>query len=151
MKNRKTLLFVFLLVFSSGALIAQSKAEAEIRHLEQLEARAVVKGDTSTLFQTIWAPEFLVNNPANLVVTRQQVLTLIRSGKLDYESFERIIERVSIIGNTGIVMGREVVKPKGVTDHAGKNVIRRYTNIWMRRDNSWKLVGRQATISSLAE
>jgi ketosteroid isomerase-like protein len=151
MENRKTCLFIFLLVFSSGALKAQNKEEVEIRRLEQLEAQAVVKGDTSTLFQKIWAPEFLVNNPANLVVNRQQVLTLIRSGKLDYEGFERIIERVSIIGNTAIVMGREVIKAKGVTDHAGKNVIRRYTNIWMQRDKQWKLVGRQATISSLTE
>lgn len=43
-------------------------------------------------------------------------------------------------------MGHELVSPEGVTDNAGKSLTRRYTNIWMKRDNQWKLVGRQATI-----
>jgi hypothetical protein len=146
MKGLKKLVAVLFIVFLQLNVSGQTDADQEIRRLEQLEAKAVLTGDTLTLFKQIWAPEFIVNNPANMVVTKQQVTALIRTGKLDYESFERIIERISVIGNTAIVMGREEIKAEGGTDHTGKRVIRRYTNIWMKRDNAWKLVGRQATI-----
>ena len=101
------------------------------------------------MFNKLWAPEFIVNNPANIVVTKSEVATLIRSGKLNYEHFDRIIEKVSIIGNVAIVMGYEKIKPQGTTDHAGKALIRRYTNVWMKRNGSWKAIGRQATIVAL--
>ena len=146
MKNVKYILIPVLILFATCTSLAQTNAEAEIRKLEQAERQAVLKGDTTTLFQQLWAPEFIVNNPGNIVVTRQQVAELIRTGKISYERFERVIERVSIINNTAIVMGHELVSPEGVTDNAGKSLTRRYTNIWMKRDNQWKLVGRQATI-----
>ncbi len=147
MKNLKNLLFTcFASVLHLGVHAQQNNTELTIRKLEQAEVQAILKGDTSTLFNELWAPEFMVNNPANLVVTKSDVATLIRTGKIDYTHFDRIVERISIIGNTAIVMGREEVKPKGVTDHAGKVVTRRFTNIWMKRDGKWKAVGRQATI-----
>ncbi|MBT1706107.1 nuclear transport factor 2 family protein [Chryseosolibacter indicus] len=136
-------------IIISANILAQSKSEMEIRKLEQAETDAILKGDTVTLFQKLWAPEFIVNNPANLVVTRQEVAGLLRAGKIDYESFERVIEKISIVENTAIVMGREEIQPKGKTDNAGKIVIRRFTNIWVKRNGMWKAVGRQATISAI--
>ncbi len=149
MRNiQKTILIIFLVVFTTK-IMAQTKAEQEIRNLEQRETQAVLKGDTVTLFGKLWAPELIVNNPANVVITRPDVAALIKAGKINYESFERIIEKISIIGNTAIVMGREEIKPQGVTDNTGKKVTRRFTNIWMKRKDNWKLVGRQATIASI--
>jgi hypothetical protein len=150
MKNLKRLLCTLLtLALHLSVHAQQNNTEQTIRKLEQAEVQAILKGDTSTLFNELWAPEFLVNNPANLVVTKSDVATLIRTGKIDYAHFDRIIEKISIIGNTAIVMGREEIKPKGVTDHAGKVVTRRFTNIWMKRDGKWKAVGRQATIAAI--
>jgi hypothetical protein len=146
MKTGEHFIFLLVLLFSSYAAQSQPKAESEIRKLEQAELHAVLKGDTVTLFQQLWAPEFIVNNPANIVVTRRQVAELIRAGKIDYERFERVVECVSIIDNTAIVMGHELVSPEGATDNAGKSLTRRYTNIWMKRGKLWKLVARQATI-----
>jgi hypothetical protein len=141
--------FAFSVLFYSSHLMAQSGAEQEIRTLEQLEVQAVLKGDTATLFNKLWAPEFIVNNPANIVVTKEEVSGLIKAGMLDYETFTRTIDKVSIIDHTAIAMGSEEVLPKGVTNHTGKSIIRRYTDIWMNRSGSWKLVGRQATIASI--
>ncbi len=149
MRNiKKTILILFLALFNT-TIMAQTKAEQEIRSLEQRETQAVLKGDTVTLFKKLWSPDFIVNNPANIVITKKDVAALIKSGKINYESFERIIEKISIIGNTAIVMGREEIKPQGVTDNAGKNIIRRFTNIWMKRNDNWAMIGRQATISSI--
>jgi hypothetical protein len=115
--------------------------------LEQQEARAVLTGDTNTLYKILWAPEFVVNNPANIVVTKNDVIALIRSKKLDYDDFVRIVEKISIVHGTAIAMGREEIKPKGAADQTGKKVTRRYTNIWLKRGDRWQLVARQATIT----
>ena len=149
MKTLKHLFFLFFVTSGYLTAGAQENAEPLIRRLEQMEVEAVLKGDTLSLFKTLWAPEFIVNNPANIVVAKSDVVQLIRLGKLDYESFQRIIEKVSIIENTAIVMGREEIKPNGVTDHSGKNLTRRFTNVWMRRNGAWQMVARQATISSV--
>jgi len=130
-------------------VMAQKNEEQEIRKLEQQESHAVITGDLPGLLNTYWSPKLIVNNPANIVVTRPQIVNLIKSGKIDYASFEKFIEKISIIGNTAIVMGREEVDPKGVTDNAGKKVIRRYTNVWMKIEGKWSLVARQATITNI--
>jgi hypothetical protein len=149
MENRSKWLLVLALAMTSHIAMSQSKDEELIRGLEQEERMAVLKGDTAKLFRELWSPGFIVNNPANMVVTRPQIAELIRSGKINYESFERIIEKISVIDHTAIVMGREELKPQGETDNAGKQVVRRFTNVWVRQQGKWKLAGRQATIVSM--
>jgi len=149
MKKIKSLIVILILLVFYLDSNAQENNEEKIMDLEQLEARAVLKSDTVRLFKKLWAPEFIVNDPANVVINRQEVAALFKAGKIDYESFDRTIEKISIIENTAIVMGSEEINPVGVSDYAGKRLIRRFTNIWMKRKGNWKLVGRQATISSI--
>jgi ketosteroid isomerase-like protein len=123
---------------------AQQAASAEITRLEQREALAVTKGDTTTLKQ-LWSPDYVVNNPDGRVVAVPQILQFIRSGKMDYTSFERFTERITISGEVAVAMGREVVQPEKNTTNAGKTVTRRYTDVWVRRAGNWRLLARQAT------
>lgn len=113
-----------------GAAHAQQSATAEITKLEQQERQAVIKGDTTTL-KRLWDKELVVNNPDGFIVTLPQIMGLIRSGKIDYTSFERTIEKITISGDLAIAMGREVVAPEKQTANAGKTVTRRYTNVWV--------------------
>jgi ketosteroid isomerase-like protein len=149
MQSLKKITLLLLLPPYFLTAMTQQKDQQAIRDVEQREVEALLKADTLTLFEQIWSPSLIVNNPANIVVDRQQIAALMKAGKIDYAAFERIIEKISIIGNTAIVMGREELKPEGVTDHAGKVVIRRFTNIWMKHKDNWRLVGRQATIASI--
>ena len=123
----------------------QSKTETEIRRLENLEIQSIFKADTTTLLR-LWAKDFVVNNPYGQIVTRSEVLTRIREGKIDYSTVERIIERITLTKNLAISMGREIVTPQKATENAGKNVTRRYTNIWIKTKGTWQLTARQATI-----
>lgn len=143
----KTLFLGILISTYCFNAMAQTKEEQQIRELEQKESHAVLTGDLTGLLNTYWSPKLIVNNPANMVVTRPQIVELIKSGQIDYSSFKKIIEKISVIENTAIVMGREEVTPRGVTDNTDKKVIRRYTNVWMKLDNKWALVARQATIT----
>jgi ketosteroid isomerase-like protein len=43
----------------------------------------------------------------------------------------------------------ETAIPQGATDNAGKTIQRRFTNVWTKEDNTWKLSVRQATIVSI--
>ncbi|NML36780.1 nuclear transport factor 2 family protein [Chitinophaga sp. G-6-1-13] len=122
--------------------------EKEIRRLEQQEVVAIQKADTTTLLQ-IWSKDFVVNNPYGQIVTLPQILAFIREGKIDYTSFERIIERVTIVDNIAITMGKEIVIPEKATQHADKKVTRQYTDVWMKTKDGWREVARQATIVNI--
>lgn len=85
----KTLSTIGLLMIALASK-AQTQSDAEIRKLEAREAAAMLKGNTATLIK-LWSPNYVVNNPVNMVVDVPTIKWLIRTGKIDYTSFERII------------------------------------------------------------
>jgi hypothetical protein len=138
--------FSFFLVWTSGAVLCQDKRESEIRRLENLERESVLKGDSLVLFDKIWSPDMVINTPNNVVGTVEGTKALLRSGGLNYLSFERTIEKITFNNNVAIVMGEERIKPQGKQNNAGKLVTRRFTNVWMYSNNNWSIIARQATI-----
>lgn len=144
--------YIFLLAFTISIFSANgqgnSKAEAEIRKLEQTGATAILKADTNTLKQ-IWAPEFLVNTPRNEITgTRDSVLLIQKAGKIDYSIYEKIIERMQFQKKTVITMGYETIVSKNDTPaaKAGQVYKRRFTNIWMKKNGKWQLIARHASV-----
>jgi hypothetical protein len=144
--SHKFLAVVSILVLTFYVAAAQQNKETEVRNLENMERQAVLNHDTITLFSKIWSSRLVINSPLNRVGTVEFTKAQIRLGKLNYASFERSIERITINENIAIVMGSEILKPQGLSDNAGKTITRRFTNIWMTTTNSWQLVARQATI-----
>ena len=146
----KLILPIAFLVLSCYAT-AQSndKIISEIKTLEQEEVTAILQGDTNKLKST-WAPEFLVNNPRNMISPdRNAVLTAQRSGLINYSVFERIIENVQVQKDVVITMGHELVVSK--TDipggaKAGVQFKRRFTNIWMKQNGKWQQIARHASV-----
>lgn len=137
-----------LLLLSARFAIAQNAAEDEIRKLDQLEARATINGDTVAL-KRLWSPNFVVNNPANTVVNVTQIRKLMNEGKISYATFSRVVEKVTIADNVAITMGYEQNQPEKTTANAGKMVTRRYTNVWLKGKDGWRIIGRQATIINI--
>jgi hypothetical protein len=144
----KILLYVYLLFIISNHCLAQQSEEAEIRKLENLEREAILKGDT-TLLRKMMSPQIVVHNPENTIVTFDKIIARVKTGKIDYASFERVIEKVTFIDEMAVVMGHEIIQPQGSTTNAGKTVTRRFTNIWLKESDGWKLTARQATIISV--
>ncbi len=139
-------LAVILAVFAPGSASAQSvkqkaQIEQEIRRLDSAHAAAILRGDLAAL-DKLWTKDFRVNNPFNQIDRADR----IRSGAVTYSSFIREPETVLVHGDTVIVMGREIVVPKGDSPDAGKTINRRYTNIWMKRSGKWRLVARHASV-----
>jgi hypothetical protein len=128
------------------SVLAQDNRESEIRRLENLERESVLKGDSMVLFDKIWSPHMVINTPNNVVGSVEGTKALLRSGSLNYLTFERNIEKITFNNNVAIVMGEEKIKPQGKQNNAGKLVTRRFTNVWMYSNNSWSIIARQATI-----
>ena len=142
------LLIASLLGMSYNVSLAQPDRESEITKLENAEGDAWVKKDSVTLFK-MFSPDLVVNSPLNKVVNLEILKRLMRSGKVDISSSEKKIDKVSFIRDMAIVMGSDVVTPQGAMDNAGKTVTRRYTDVWIRDGDGWRLTIRQATIISV--
>jgi hypothetical protein len=59
----------------------------------------------------------------------------------------RNIDLAGVRGDTGVIMGGEIVQPNMDAPYAGKIEHRRFTDIWKQSDGVWKLWIRQATIT----
>jgi hypothetical protein len=149
MKKSRFILLLTFHVLISNLSLAQQSDETIIRRLENEEREAILKKDTTKLYQ-LMSLEIIVQNPENAIVGFRQIINRVKTGKINYASFERLIEKVSFFNNTSIVMGKEILIPQGPTENTGKTVTRRFTNIWMKEKNVWKLIARQATIVSLS-
>jgi ketosteroid isomerase-like protein len=120
--------------------------ERTIRSLEEQEVVAVLNQDVAAL-ERLMSERIIVNNPQNgITPDREGVLDRVRKGLIRYSSFERRIEAIRIDGDVAIVMGLEVVVPKGGAPRAGETVRRRYTNIWKRSGSGWKSIARHANV-----
>lgn len=126
---------------SAQSVKQQAAIEQEIKRLDLAHADAILRGDLAAL-DKLWTEDFKVNNPFNQIDRADR----IRTGAVTYSSFIREPETVLVHGDTVIVMGREIVVPKGDSPDAGKTINRRYTNIWMKRSGKWRLVARHASV-----
>ena len=140
----KKIILTAIVFVQSLALIAQKDAqkEAEVRAMEQQEVQALLQKDTTAL-KKIWAPDFMVNSPLNMVFIGGQV-GLVSAGIISYSSFIRNIEHVMVLRDVVITMGSETVVPSGLDPMAGQTIQRRYTNIWMKEKGNWIMVARHA-------
>ena len=143
---RSILLLAAIVGLTAGLVSGQSATqkaaiEQEVRELDLSHADAVRRGDLAAL-DKLWTEDFRVNNPFNEIDKADR----IRTGAVTYSSFVREPESILIHGDTVIVMGREIVVPKGNSPDAGKTVNRRYTNIWMKRKGRWRLIARHASV-----
>ena len=115
-----------------------------IRQLEKAETVAMLNDDYSTL-DNIWHPEFTVNTPLNRILKTADIQGAMKAGLIKYSLLERNIEEILIHDNVVVTLGNEVTVPIDNAPMAGQKTIRRYTNIWVRENNEWKLFSRHAS------
>jgi len=125
--------------------------EQRVRTLDNEERLAALKRDIPAL-ERLWSDHLSVNAPNNQVVAgRHAVLdAFVRSGVINFATFERHIEFIRVDGPFVIIMGLETVQP--ISDApsaglvAGQTIGRRFTNIWKKEDGTWRLFVRHANV-----
>ncbi len=115
-----------------------------IRQMEKAETVAMLNDDYSAL-DNIWHPEFTVNTPLNRILKTADIQGAMKAGLIKYSLLERNIEEILIHDNVVVTLGNEVTVPIDNAPMAGQKTIRRYTNIWVRENNEWKLFSRHAS------
>ena len=117
-----------------------NRVENEIRNLDKQEAEAVLKHDTTALEQ-LWADNFTVNTPYNVIGTRKRGDRI----NLFYSKFDRNIEKVIVFSDSLVTtMGNEVVIRKAPMTLAGQTITRRFTHMWIKKSGKWQLAIRHA-------
>jgi ketosteroid isomerase-like protein len=107
---------------------------------------AIVERDAET-FAAGHTPDFVVNSPANRVLTGSQPQQGFAAGFIDYHSLDREIDYAAVLPEgLVVIMGEETAKPRGAAHMAGKTVRRRFTDLWRNVDGHWQVAVRQATV-----
>ncbi|HEY7351335.1 MAG TPA: nuclear transport factor 2 family protein [Terriglobales bacterium] len=147
---------LFVLTFLAMGLVATSnvaaqtlesgsKTEQEIRKLNTEETDAFIHKDPSVM-ERLWSDDFVVTNPLNKFVNKQQVLGLMRSGFLIITAYARQIEYLRQYGDMVIVAGPETVTWGGKMPKAGQTEHLRFTAVWMKQNGRWQEIARHANI-----
>lgn len=118
--------------------------EKEIATIEQQNAEALVRGDTSAL-ERIWAPDLVITASNNSIRTGAEVLGFVKSGQMKLTKLDRRVERIVVYGEVAVAMGEETFVPAG-GDGAGKTLGRRYADVYLEENGRWRLIARQATL-----
>src|SRR5437588_11023181 len=129
------------LVFGAGALLASgqvtaqpaskdSRANEDVRRLNSEEVEAFLHKDPKAMAR-LWSDDFVVTNPLNKFVSKQQVLGMMESGFLVISSFDREIEYLRVYGDIVMLAGGETVVWGGNMPNAGKTEKLRFTEVRM--------------------
>jgi ketosteroid isomerase-like protein len=128
-----------------SAIGQNTDIETLIRQLDQKNAYVVANADTAALMNLL-APAFTINRTTGLIVSgRDKTLALMRQGIVSYDSFSVKTEFVLVENpSLAVSMGSEVVISGGNRDLRGQVVQRRFTHVWIKEKDNWRLLARHA-------
>jgi uncharacterized protein (TIGR02246 family) len=130
---------------TANATTADQDAEEAVRTLNAKEVQAFLQKDPKTMAR-LWSDDFVVTNPLNTFLNKQQVLRLVESGFLVITSYERQVEYVRVYRDIVIVAGNETVLWGGAMPNAGRTAHLRFTGIWMKQRGRWQQIARHANV-----
>jgi len=149
--------FLAVLLCAHLAAIASVQSQtpagdsAAVRALDDQARVAALNRDTIAL-KRLWSDSLVVNAPNNRVVRGKRAVLdeFVRTGIIDFSSFDREIEFMRVDGDFVTIMGHETLRAR--TDspanglRAGEITRRRATNIWRREGKTWRLYIRHANV-----
>ena len=149
MKNILLIILFLTIYHSANSQTNDNQDEqaiiSQIKILEAAQTKAIMESDTITLAK-IWAEDFHVNNPSNMIVNRSQVFQRIKSTFIKYSTYIQEPEYYGVFGDVVVVMGKETVVPIGDNPDKDKTIIRRYTDVYKNINGEWKEIARHANI-----
>jgi len=145
MERALAMLITVAIQFLSSQIDINRRIESELKLLNAQEVEALLHSDLRTLGR-LWSDDFVVTNPLNKFVNKQQVVGLIESNTLAFTSYYRQIEYARAYGDTAIVAGSETVVWAGKMPNAGRTSHLRFTAVWVKQGGRWQEVARHANI-----
>ena len=121
--------------------------EAAIREIVDMERQAKeasLHRDVDFSQRTL-ADDYVAISPLGQVTTKQDSVSVRKSGQLRYDTINITDMVVRVYGDTAVVTARADVKGHQLgEDFSGPY---RYTRVWVRRSGRWQTVSYQATVT----
>lgn len=109
---------------------------------------ATSRGDSGAV-ESFFTADFVLRGPNNLLISRADMLAAIgrinTPGAFRYTSYERVIEAACCRVDLVILMGSEVTVSEGTSASTGRQLSRRFTDVWRKEDGEWRQLARQST------
>jgi ketosteroid isomerase-like protein len=146
-------ILILLNVTTHSVTQAQSSSvdSATVRALDDQMRLAVLRRDIPAI-ERFWSEALVVNAPNGKVVRGRRAVIddFVRTGIIDFSSFDRSIEYMRVEGSLAITMGLETLRALSDSPanglRAGDTARRRFTNIWRREGDTWRLYIRHANV-----
>ena len=100
--------------------------------------RAMVDGDLEVLDRLL-ADAVSYAHSSGVRDTKEQYVAKVRSGYYDYHRIDHPVERVDVLGDTAIVVGRMTADL--TVDGTRKTIDNLALAVWTRTDAGWRLLG----------
>jgi ketosteroid isomerase-like protein len=139
------LLLVFTTFATSARNSAQSTRDSDVRELERLETvwnDAHVQGNADAL-EPLWADDIEIAVPRMPVMTKAEVVSFARSGRMKFLRYATSDIRVRVYGEAAVVTGllqrTRVMNGREVSDDW------RFTKVYVREAQKWRVVAFHAS------
>ena len=110
----------------------------EIIALENRRFEAMTKADVQAL-EEILADDLVYTHTTARLDTKASFIEAVKSGRLNYKSFEREDVKVRQFGDTAVVTGQAKI-------HVGDNKFEaRFLDVYAKRNGAWQMVAWQST------
>jgi Domain of unknown function (DUF4440) len=111
---------------------------ADVLAAEDRRYRAMLDGDLDALDRLL-ADEVSYAHSSGVRDTKDEYLAKVRSGYYVYRRIDHPVERVEVVGDTALVVGRMAADLD--VDGVPKSIDNLALAVWARRDGSWVLLG----------
>ena len=113
----------------------------------------MLDGDAKSFGELISA-QFVASDPSNTIRLRADLIALVASGRLKYESIDTSIDFADEVAEgLVVIMGTETTRQSAVpvegelaTKALADSLSRRFTNVYRKEQDGWRLLIKQSTI-----
>jgi len=120
--------------------IAQANEASAVSSAVEAFRKAMVAGDRSAL-DKLTAAELSYGHSSARLENKSEVVEALASGKSGFAAIELSDQTVNVIDNVALVRHRFV----GTRRSEGDKLKLMVLTVWLRRQEQWKLLARQAT------
>ena len=115
----------------------QHEEERAVLDAEDLRYRAMIDADLDTM-DRLCAEELSYAHSSGVRDTKSEYFAKVRSGYYDYHSIDHPVERVEVVGDTAIVVGRMTADLD--VDGTRKTIDNLALAVWAKDGGEWRLL-----------
>ena len=110
---------------------------------EQQFFRSLIRGDVGALDRILGDDFLLIDVMTGSEVKKPDLLAVLASGQLKFEAIQPLESQVRLYGITAVITGR--TQMSGRFGEAVFTASSRYTHVFVKEQNQWRLVSAQGT------